>query len=302
MKIWLSMIIKNEEKNLKKNFSNFFHLFDDIVVIDTWSNDWSISLLKKLGIKKIIQYSVIHSDKRLIDARNLSIQENSCEWVLVMDADEFINCEDIQTIKEIIPKPWIYWYFIKWLDHRYDKDFEDYKMCIIRKEVQFLFNVHACPQVYLRDKKLAWERIDNITLHHYPIKRSYRNNYITQLENWIKEFPDCVRFYWFLWYTHYKNNNFLSAKYLLNKSISFHSRRSPVETLNSYMILCSINYWENNQFETINLLIKALQFYEEVKDDFEIKINFRLYEWFKNTFKTAIFNKKIKLKPYEFWF
>jgi hypothetical protein len=29
------MIVKDEEENLKKNFSKFFKAFDDVVVIDT---------------------------------------------------------------------------------------------------------------------------------------------------------------------------------------------------------------------------------------------------------------------------
>lgn len=302
MKLWLSMIIKNEEENLKNNFSKFFEAFDDIVVVDTWSTDWTCEYLKSLWIK-IYKEGLSHEDQRLIDARNKSIILNSCDWVCILDADEFIDYNDIQKIKEIECNKSVWWFFIKRLDHRYKTDFEDYKMAIINKNMtKFLFNVHACPQVYLRDSWYVWKWINWVVLHHYPKARVYREKYIEQLENWIRENPSCMRFYRFLWYTYYKNDNFDKAKEYLQTVIETQSKRFPVETMNTYMILSEIAQIEEENIKWFNYIQDWLDFYDSVKDDFEIKINFRLYNRFISARDSLVKDPKTKIKAYEFAF
>lgn len=101
MKLWLSMIIKNEAANIKKNLSDIYDLFDDVVVVDTWSTDDSLELLNNIGIRTEL-YKILDEDKRLVDARNFSIEKNKHDWVLILDWDETMSREDIMKICIIV--------------------------------------------------------------------------------------------------------------------------------------------------------------------------------------------------------
>ncbi len=118
MQLWLSMIVKNEACNLRNFLTEIYDLFDDITVIDTWSTDDSKKILSWLWVN-VIDYDIMHSDKRLVEARNLSISSNNCDWILILDWDEKISRNDVLAIKNINPHYKTHWYFIKWVDHRY---------------------------------------------------------------------------------------------------------------------------------------------------------------------------------------
>ncbi len=174
-------------------------------------------------------------------------------------------------------------------------------MCLVNKNhVRFLFSVHACPQVYVRDNEWNAYRLNWIELHHHPIFKEYRENYTKQLENGIVENPAYMRFYWFLWYHYFKSKNFTLAKNNFHIVTSNNSKRFPVETLNTYMIMATISQIEGNYLHTYELISRGLDFYENVKNDFEVKINFRLYNWFLFTQKELLLNPKKDLLPYEF--
>lgn len=303
MKLWLSMIIKNESENIKKYLYTIYDLFDDVVVVDTWSTDDSLTLLKAIGIEPL-SYNFVHWDERLIEARNFSIEQNTCDRILILDGDENISRDDIIKIKSLefdCGNKNVFGYFIRWIDHRYEKVFEDYKMCLINKNhVRFLFSVHACPQVYIRDNEWIWLRMNGVSLHHYPEVRNYREKYIQQLENGIKENPWCLRFYWFMWYYYFKHNKIDEAREKFEFIIKNANMRYPVEILNATMVLACIeqNHWETvKSFCYISLW---LDYYERVKNDFEIKINFRLKDWFVDAHKQLLHHPNANISPYEF--
>ncbi len=303
MKLWLSMIIKNEEKNIKNYLYEIYDLFDDIVIVDTGSTDASLKLLKDIWIQAI-PYKINHTDARLIDARNFSIEKNACNRVLILDWDEQISREDLLKIKSMEPDYFqkdVSWYFIKRKDYRYDKPFDDYKMCLINKNhVRFLFNVHACPQVYVRDNNGIWLRLNGITLHHHTEPRAYKLKYIEQLENGIKENPGCLRFYRFLWYYYFKNNKLPKAIEKFEFIIKNRNHRFPVEILNAIMLISSIYQWLWDHIRAFNYISLWQKYYQEVKDDFEVKINFRMEKRFSDTQAKLLEDHNAIIIPYEF--
>jgi len=297
------MIIKNEADNIKKYLFDIYDLFDDVVVVDTWSTDDSIDLLAQIWVKTF-QYEIVHEDKRLIEARNFSIENNTCDRILILDWDECLSREDIKKIKnfesDCLSKD-VFWYFFKWLDHRYGDVFEDYKMCLINKNhVRFLFSVHACPQVYIRDNNWIWLWMNWITLHHHPESKEYRSKYIQQLENWITENPWCLRFYRFLWYFYYKNGKMPEAINRFEFIVQNTNMRYPVEILNAMMMLASIYQCLWDDIKSFCYISLWLEYYEKVKHDFEVKINFRLKKWFMDSQQKLIKNPKAIISPYEF--
>lgn len=83
------MMVKNEEHNLKRCLSSLNGIADELVVVDTGSNDSSVSIAESFGAK------VYHHpwENDFSKHRNQSIGYASSDWLLIFDADEelFVN-------------------------------------------------------------------------------------------------------------------------------------------------------------------------------------------------------------------
>lgn len=91
----LCMIVKNEELNLESCLKKAAPFVDEIVIVDTGSIDKTKIIAAKFTDK-------IHDFKwcdDFADARNYSILKASNDWVLVLDADEFITYFDEDSVK-----------------------------------------------------------------------------------------------------------------------------------------------------------------------------------------------------------
>jgi glycosyltransferase involved in cell wall biosynthesis len=80
----LSMIVKNEEKNLRECIESAFSIVDEIVIVDTGSTDKTKEIAKSFGAK-IIDYEWKNN---FADARNEALKYSTGEWILYLDADE----------------------------------------------------------------------------------------------------------------------------------------------------------------------------------------------------------------------
>ena len=92
------MIVKNEESCLGRCLESVQGLVDEIIIVDTGSDDGTIALAQQFT-DKIFHFSW---NNDFSAARNFALQHASCDWVLILDADECINAEDHQRIKELV--------------------------------------------------------------------------------------------------------------------------------------------------------------------------------------------------------
>ncbi|MFD2703191.1 glycosyltransferase [Paenibacillus shunpengii] len=96
--ISLCMIVKNEEGNIRRCLESVIKKVDEIIVVDTGSTDDTLNIVSEFT-------SNIHTFEWSGDfssARNYSIQKATSDYILVLDADEFLelNCNlqnDIQS-------------------------------------------------------------------------------------------------------------------------------------------------------------------------------------------------------------
>ncbi len=275
--LWLSMIIKNEIDFLNKHFWIIYELFDDIIIVDTGSKDWWPELLKEKYWIKVYNWK-LDNNWSLIEARNKSIKLNNSDLILILDADEFISREDVLKIRKINLKTGIYWYFLKFLDYRYWEPFEDYKLSLLKKWVFFDWYVHANPQQFLRKYWYKAEYLHLVELKHFPnffLKKT--KLYIEQMLYDIKQKWWNNRIFWFLWYSYFKIWEIDKAINILSKVINNDDINFPVEKLNSYLVVTYIYYKHKNNIEkALELIREAKSYFYEKKDDFEVKINFRL--------------------------
>lgn len=88
------MIVKNEEKNLKRCLESVHGCVDEIIVVDTGSTDATTEVARGFGAR--IEEFPWQNDFAL--ARNKSISSANGEWILILDADEVLPQETAQEL------------------------------------------------------------------------------------------------------------------------------------------------------------------------------------------------------------
>ncbi|MEK6946557.1 MAG: tetratricopeptide repeat protein [Nanoarchaeota archaeon] len=96
--ISLCMITKNEEKYLEQCLNSVKEIVDEIIIVDTGSSDKTKEIAKKFKAK-IFDFKW---GDDFSEARNESLKHATKDWILVLDADEIIDKDDLNKIKEIV--------------------------------------------------------------------------------------------------------------------------------------------------------------------------------------------------------
>jgi glycosyltransferase involved in cell wall biosynthesis len=90
----LCIIAKNEAQRLPRSLESAASLVDEIILVDTGSTDDTIAIAQNYGCQ-VFTFDWIDD---FAAARNYSLQQAQGEWILVLDADEVINPEAIDTL------------------------------------------------------------------------------------------------------------------------------------------------------------------------------------------------------------
>ncbi|MBO9997594.1 MAG: tetratricopeptide repeat protein [Cyanobacteria bacterium SID2] len=101
MKLSLCSIVKNEESSLPKCLESVRNVVDEIVVLDTGSIDRTVDIAKEAGAT--VGYFEWCDD--FAAARNEALKLVTGDWVLVLDADERLNPDSIEPIRQSIEAP-----------------------------------------------------------------------------------------------------------------------------------------------------------------------------------------------------
>ncbi len=97
MSLTLSMIVKNEEKHLKECLESVKNVVDEIIIVDTGSTDATAEIAKSYGAA-VYNFEWINDFSA---ARNFALNKSSSDWILYLDADERLDANSIQEIKQI---------------------------------------------------------------------------------------------------------------------------------------------------------------------------------------------------------
>jgi glycosyltransferase involved in cell wall biosynthesis len=95
--ISVCMIAKNEEENIKNSLECARKFADEIIVVDTGSEDATPEIARSMGAKV---YFFPWCDD-FSAARNESLKYATCDWILWLDADDIIDDVNIERIKEL---------------------------------------------------------------------------------------------------------------------------------------------------------------------------------------------------------
>ena len=92
------MIVKNEERWLEKCLASVEGVVDEIIIVDSQSQDRTLAIAESHNAK-VIQHRW-QNDFAL--ARNISIDHATGDWVLVLDADEELDARTRAQIRQVI--------------------------------------------------------------------------------------------------------------------------------------------------------------------------------------------------------
>lgn len=92
------MIVKNESRNIAKTLKNNVRFSDCTIVVDTGSSDGTAKAAEEMGAR------VYHHKWRddFSEARNFSISKAKEDWILWLDADEFIDEASFGAIRRFL--------------------------------------------------------------------------------------------------------------------------------------------------------------------------------------------------------
>ncbi len=93
------VITKNEADNIVRCIQALLKVSDDIVVVDAFSEDQTVSLAKELGARVVQKKWVGYGYNK-----NIANHLAKYDWILSIDADEVLSPELIQTFRALSPK------------------------------------------------------------------------------------------------------------------------------------------------------------------------------------------------------
>lgn len=98
MKLSACMIVKDEEKMLERTLPTLSKGVDEIILVDTGSTDNTVKVAERFGAK--IYYFPWRDD--FSAARNESLKHATGDWILWIDADEFMTEETLAALRKVL--------------------------------------------------------------------------------------------------------------------------------------------------------------------------------------------------------
>ncbi|HMJ01658.1 MAG TPA: glycosyltransferase [Conexibacter sp.] len=102
LRLSLCMIVKDEEEMLPRCLAAAAPAVDEIVIVDTGSTDRTIEIARELGAT-VIEREWTGS---FSDARNVSFDAATGDWLMFLDADEVLVEEDVERLRALRGQTW----------------------------------------------------------------------------------------------------------------------------------------------------------------------------------------------------
>ena len=170
MSVSVAMIVKNEEKVIRRCMKSAKLFADEIILVDTGSTDETMKIAREYT-DKVFQSERFNSETEVKDfhfglARNESLGKCTGDWIVWMDADDVIPKSSAKKIREIAQTQTPSFCY-SFLVNTGDTSFEHVRMFPNKKGVLFDEN-HACHEFPLL-KGLQSVRRRDITVFHHPL-------------------------------------------------------------------------------------------------------------------------------------
>lgn len=220
------MLVKDEENNLPLALESVKNIADEIIVVDNGSVDCTIKIAKKFNAK-VYNGAGLELDK----ARQIYLDESTCDWILIIDADELFEEKDIDSLMQKLHNADERTWGIGIIENQYigtGRWCECPLLRIIRNNGKVFYNntpIHATmvPSILNNGAKIE---DSNIQIHHFDILKNdkinvKRTRYKELLERQLKlaEENDLADVYIFLSMEYIALEKYEKAEDLLLKAI-----------------------------------------------------------------------------------
>lgn len=131
MKITVALIVKNEKDHIETVLESVRGA-DEIIVCDTGSTDNTVDLAKKYTDKIYTDYTW---NDDFAEARNHALSKSTGDWVLSIDADEYLEEGGVEKIRQLI-------------QNTTNKTF--------KVKLQSKGQIHHSPRLFINDRTVKW--------------------------------------------------------------------------------------------------------------------------------------------------
>ncbi|MGB9791641.1 MAG: glycosyltransferase [Thermacetogeniaceae bacterium] len=199
-RISLCMIVKNEEKNLRRCLESVRGAVDEIIVVDTGSTDGTCGVAAEFGA--VIRRVSWNDD--FSQARNASLELATGDWIFFLDADEELAPGSGEALRRVTAEDGAEGYFVKVINYLGDEGWVEtcpdliFRLFRNRKEYRFRGAIHEqIVDVILEKNRSARYLIaeDIVILHYGYMNRAIaekdkKNRNLAILQREVEADPD----------------------------------------------------------------------------------------------------------------
>lgn len=261
----ICMIVKNEESNIDRCLNSIKDIADEIVIVDTGSTDNTIDICKSYNAKIINK--LWNND--FSEARNISLDHATKDYILFLDADEEIPKEDINKIKSLLNnKTLAEGYFLRLVNIINENSVGDYVVFRLFKnnpKYRFTGKIHEqiANSIQQLNNKKCIETLD-LRIFHYgydpntvDIQKKYKRN--INILNTYKEEEKDAYYYYVLGNEYSRITDYEKSIYYYEKAIKKLDMKYNY-IFYPYLILNTVKAYSNTK-----QFYKELKFIESIK-------------------------------------
>ncbi|KHO61021.1 glycosyl transferase [Thermoanaerobacter sp. YS13] len=194
----LCLITKDEERNITRCINSVKDIVDEIVVVDTGSKDKTVEIAKSFGAK------VIHAkwEEDFSKARNIAIENATCDWILFLDADEEIKREDVDKIRPLLNDETVEAYLFKFVNYAganlgsgLTEVHYNYRLFRNNGKLRYIYPVHENLR-NVEENRPPIAKNAEVTILHYGylseirVEKNKTERYIKLISKYLKDHPD----------------------------------------------------------------------------------------------------------------
>lgn len=301
--ISLCMIVKDEERFLRQCIESVHSIVDEIIIVDTGSKDQTKAIAKEYTDKV---YSFAW-DGSFANARNYSIRMATCDWILMLDADEALEGEDKEALLKLAQESKLDGHDFCIRNYSAENDADDYNihyaLRMVRNDRRYAFRGVVHEQYVPIDEEAAYPVTDGTPIHikHYGYcsevvkEKNKRSRNIPLIERQLAMMPDDPYYMFTLANEYLADEKYDKATELYEKSLKQaeqHLRYVPyLYQRLIYSYYRSVRY--QKAIETSN---KASIIYPQCTDYVFLK-GLVYYSWHKNVLAADCFKTCIQMGP-----
>jgi tetratricopeptide (TPR) repeat protein len=178
LRLSLCMIVRNEQEMLPRCLAAVAGAVDEIVVVDTGSSDATIEIARSFGAR-VIEREWTGS---FAQARNVSFDAASGDWLIYLDADEVLVGEDASQLRGLTARTWREAFYLAEINYTGDLDdgtaVTHNALRVFRNRPEYRFEGRLHEQIANRLPGYLPERIEatGIRVEHYGYLGAVRDS------------------------------------------------------------------------------------------------------------------------------